>query len=88
MSALTTPPVEKSPIMNLSLQEILIIGNCTDQVCGEIFKKVTNGQLAKLKKNELSGNLFLVNGGIFWKIGGEINLMKAGKQTKKLRKNR
>jgi Protein SCAI len=32
LSPLTTPPVEKAPIMNLSLQEILIIGNCSDQV--------------------------------------------------------
>ncbi|XP_049829971.1 protein SCAI isoform X2 [Schistocerca gregaria] len=32
LSPLTTPPVEKSPIMNLTLQEILIIGNCNDQV--------------------------------------------------------
>lgn len=32
LSPLTTPPVEKSTIMNLSLQEIVIIGNCTDQV--------------------------------------------------------
>lgn len=32
LSPLTTPPVEKSPIMNLTLQEILIVGNCNDQV--------------------------------------------------------
>uniref|UniRef100_A0A1B6EB07 Protein SCAI n=1 Tax=Clastoptera arizonana TaxID=38151 RepID=A0A1B6EB07_9HEMI len=32
LSPLTTPPVEKSTLMNLSLQEILIIGNCNDQV--------------------------------------------------------
>ncbi|XP_044734117.1 protein SCAI [Chrysoperla carnea] len=32
LSPLTTPPVEKSQFMNLTLQEILIIGNCTDQV--------------------------------------------------------
>ncbi|KAL0279960.1 UNVERIFIED_CONTAM: hypothetical protein PYX00_001400 [Menopon gallinae] len=32
LSPLTTPPVEKSPMMNLTLQEILIIGNCADQV--------------------------------------------------------
>ncbi|XP_014285736.1 protein SCAI isoform X2 [Halyomorpha halys] len=32
LSPLTTPPVEKSTIMNLSLQEIVIIGNCSDQV--------------------------------------------------------
>ncbi|BES98840.1 Protein of unknown function (DUF3550/UPF0682) [Nesidiocoris tenuis] len=32
LSPLTTPPVEKSTYMNLSLQEIVIIGNCTDQV--------------------------------------------------------
>ncbi|KAF4521725.1 hypothetical protein B566_EDAN012173 [Ephemera danica] len=32
LSPLTTPPVEKAPIMSLTLQEILIIGNCTDQV--------------------------------------------------------
>ena len=35
LSPLTTPPVEKSPIMNLTLQEILIIGNCNDQVVFE-----------------------------------------------------
>ncbi|XP_032668869.1 protein SCAI [Odontomachus brunneus] len=28
----TSPPVERSPPMCLSLQEILIVGNCTDQV--------------------------------------------------------
>ncbi|XP_039287520.1 protein SCAI isoform X1 [Nilaparvata lugens] len=32
LSPLTTPPVEKSTQMNLSLQEILIVGNCNDQV--------------------------------------------------------
>jgi hypothetical protein len=32
LSPLTTPPVEKSPMMNLTLQEILIVGNCNDQV--------------------------------------------------------
>ncbi|KAL1131066.1 hypothetical protein AAG570_012303 [Ranatra chinensis] len=32
LSPLTTPPVEKSTIMNLSLQEIVIVGNCNDQV--------------------------------------------------------
>ncbi|KAJ8866266.1 hypothetical protein PR048_032109 [Dryococelus australis] len=31
LSPLTTPPVEKSPVMNLTLQEILIVGNCNDQ---------------------------------------------------------
>ena len=36
LSPLTTPPVEKSPIMNLTLQEILIIGNCNDQVLFEV----------------------------------------------------
>jgi len=36
LSPLTTPPVEKSPIMNLTLQEILIIGNCNDQVVFEV----------------------------------------------------
>jgi hypothetical protein len=36
LSPLTTPPVEKSPIMNLTLQEILIIGNCSDQVVYEV----------------------------------------------------
>jgi hypothetical protein len=39
LSPLTTPPVEKSPIMNLTLQEILIIGNCNDQV---MFKWTSN----------------------------------------------
>lgn len=32
LSPLTTPPVEKSTMMNLSLQEIVIVGNCNDQV--------------------------------------------------------
>lgn len=32
LGALTSPPVERSPPMCLSLQEILIVGNCTDQV--------------------------------------------------------
>ncbi|XP_077301693.1 protein SCAI [Arctopsyche grandis] len=32
LSPLTTPPVERSQVMNLTLQEILIIGSCTDQV--------------------------------------------------------
>lgn len=29
---LTSPPIERSPPMCLSLQEILIVGNCADQV--------------------------------------------------------
>ncbi|XP_054289356.1 protein SCAI-like isoform X3 [Macrosteles quadrilineatus] len=32
LSPLTTPPVERTTMMNLTLQEILIIGNCNDQV--------------------------------------------------------
>ncbi|XP_043476429.1 protein SCAI isoform X2 [Leptopilina heterotoma] len=32
LGPLTSPPVERSPPMCLSLQEILIVGNCTDQV--------------------------------------------------------
>lgn len=32
LSPMTTPPVEKSSMMNLTLQEILIIGNSADQV--------------------------------------------------------
>ncbi|KAK3853647.1 hypothetical protein Pcinc_039823 [Petrolisthes cinctipes] len=32
LSGHNTPPVEKVPMMNLSLQEILIVGNCNDQV--------------------------------------------------------
>lgn len=32
LSPLTTPPVEKSPAMDLTLQEVLIIGNNNDQV--------------------------------------------------------
>ncbi|EEB18750.1 conserved hypothetical protein [Pediculus humanus corporis] len=32
LSPMTTPPVERSSIMNLTLQEILIIGNSADQV--------------------------------------------------------
>ncbi len=32
LSPLTTPPVEKSPAMDLTLQEVLIFGNNNDQV--------------------------------------------------------
>ncbi|XP_076058908.1 protein SCAI isoform X2 [Oratosquilla oratoria] len=32
LSPHNTPPLEKTPIMNLTLQEILIVGNCNDQV--------------------------------------------------------
>lgn len=32
LGPLTSPPVERSPPMCLSLQEILIVGNCADQV--------------------------------------------------------
>lgn len=32
LGALSSPPVERSPPMCLSLQEILIVGNCADQV--------------------------------------------------------
>ncbi|CAH0386672.1 unnamed protein product [Bemisia tabaci] len=32
LSALNTPPVERTPMMCYSLQEILIVGNCSDQV--------------------------------------------------------
>lgn len=32
MSPLTTPPVEKSQYMNLTLQEILIVGSASEQV--------------------------------------------------------
>lgn len=32
LSPLNTPPMEKVPSSHLSLQEILIIGNCCDQV--------------------------------------------------------
>lgn len=32
LSPLTTPPVEKSQFMTLTLQEILIVGNCAEQV--------------------------------------------------------
>ncbi|CAG0886669.1 unnamed protein product [Darwinula stevensoni] len=32
LSPQNTPPVDKSPSMNLMLQEILIVGNCSDQV--------------------------------------------------------
>jgi len=32
LSPLTTPPVERSPAMDLVLQEVLIIGNNNDQV--------------------------------------------------------
>ncbi|XP_050702874.1 protein SCAI-like isoform X2 [Eriocheir sinensis] len=32
LSGHNTPPVEKTPLMTLTLQEILIVGNCNDQV--------------------------------------------------------
>lgn len=32
LTPLTTPPVEKSTMMNLSLQEIILIGNASEQV--------------------------------------------------------
>lgn len=32
LSPLTTPPVEKSQYMNLTLQEILVVGSATEQV--------------------------------------------------------
>lgn len=32
LSPLTTPPVEKSQYMNLTLQEILIVGSASEQV--------------------------------------------------------
>ena len=32
LSPLTTPPVERSPAMDLTLQEVLIVGNNNDQV--------------------------------------------------------
>ena len=32
LNPLITPPVERSPIMTLSLQEVIIVGNVTDQV--------------------------------------------------------
>lgn len=32
LSPLTTPPVERSALMSLTLQEILIVGNCCEQV--------------------------------------------------------
>nr|XP_045596796.1 protein SCAI-like isoform X3 [Procambarus clarkii] len=32
LSGHNTPPLEKTPMMNLTLQEILIVGNCNDQV--------------------------------------------------------
>ena len=32
LSPLITPPVERSPVMTLSLQEVIIVGNCADQV--------------------------------------------------------
>lgn len=34
LTPLTTPPVEKSTMMNLSLQEIILIGNASEQVRG------------------------------------------------------
>ena len=32
LNPLITPPVERSPIMTISLQEVIIVGNVTDQV--------------------------------------------------------
>ena len=32
LNPLITPPVEKSPMMTLTLQEVLIVGSCSDQV--------------------------------------------------------
>ena len=32
LNPLITPPVERSPIMTLSLQEVIIVGNVTDQI--------------------------------------------------------
>ena len=35
LDPLTVPAVERTPSMCLSLQEILVVGNCTDQVSCE-----------------------------------------------------
>ena len=32
LNPLITPPVERSPVMTLSLQEVIIVGNVADQV--------------------------------------------------------
>ena len=32
LNPMITPPVERSPVMTLSLQEVIIVGNLTDQV--------------------------------------------------------
>ena len=32
LNPLITPPLEKSPIMTLTLQEVLIVGSCSEQV--------------------------------------------------------
>ena len=32
LNPLITPPLEKSPIMTLNLQEVLIVGSCSEQV--------------------------------------------------------
>lgn len=37
LSPLTTPPVERSTAMSLTLQEILIVGNCCEQVWNKLI---------------------------------------------------
>lgn len=43
LTPLTTPPVEKSTMMNLSLQEIILIGNASEQVRGVCVCMVGGG---------------------------------------------
>lgn len=46
LTPLTTPPVEKSTMMNLSLQEIILIGNASEQVRKNIISLKTHWNYA------------------------------------------
>ena len=49
LGPLSSPPVERSPLMCLSLQEILIVGNCADQVNTCLIYKINYFFLLFLK---------------------------------------
>lgn len=64
LTPLTTPPVEKSTMMNLSLQEIILIGNASEQV----GQKINNRSIIKLPLwlytnyyNSIFINLYKIN---------------------------
>jgi hypothetical protein len=38
LNPLITPPLEKSPLMTLSLQEVIIVGSCSEQVSVSSFQ--------------------------------------------------